>query len=306
MDRIDSPTAQLWIVGRIQTNSDDDYPFVHSLQDRLELTPLKAWTLDHSPCPDLPLELPAGISIAGSDQVSKMSAEVFWTRFAELLKSNPPAPDDAPVVLRLSASGVVPGQSLDWARLSSEQQSLLTKANVEGCGEVEVLGRHPPFETRNTWTIAFDPGTYGANYPLRAAAARLGLGANLPRDVIEPIGRVDHQGNQLSGKYAYVMHFDEDELPPVHAFWSLTMYNELGHFASNGLGRFAIGDRDPLVYDDDGSLNLYIQYERPGLERGANWLPAPSGAFSLILRLYWPDQSILDGNWVPPRVTRVG
>ena len=112
-------------------------------------------------------------------------------------------------------------------------------------------------------------------------------------------------GQPFDSNAKYVMHFDKAELPPARAFWSLTMYNERQLFASNPINRFAIGDRDKLRFNDDGSLDLYIQREAPEGDKQSNWLPAPaSGAFSMNLRLYWPELSSLDGSWVPPKVCR--
>jgi hypothetical protein len=98
------------------------------------------------------------------------------------------------------------------------------------------------------------------------------------------------------------MHFAKDQLPPVRAFWSITMYNEDGYFVANPIDRFAIGDRDPLKFNADGSLDLYIQRSAPGGDRDSNWLPAPDGKFNLTLRLYWPSEEILSGRWTPPAV----
>ena len=89
----------------------------------------------------------------------------------------------------------------------------------------------------------------------------------------------------------------------MRAFWSLTLYDEKHAFAANPLGRYALGDRDRLRRNRDGSLDLYIQHERPQGARVANWLPAPAGPFGLM-RLYWPKAEALDGNWMPPPVRR--
>jgi hypothetical protein len=102
------------------------------------------------------------------------------------------------------------------------------------------------------------------------------------------------------------MHLEKDQIPPVRAFWSLTMYNDRQLFAENPINRYAIGDRDDLVFNPDGSLELYIQREYPGEDRESNWLPAPaSGHFTMNLRLYWPKSEVLDGSWAPPAVKRV-
>jgi hypothetical protein len=104
----------------------------------------------------------------------------------------------------------------------------------------------------------------------------------------------------------YVLHFSKDELPPVDAFWSLTMYDAEGFQVANSINRFAIGDRDPLSFNGDGSLDLYIQNDNPGSGKEANWLPAPkSGRLGLTLRLYAPLPQVANGSWNPPTIKRV-
>ena len=105
---------------------------------------------------------------------------------------------------------------------------------------------------------------------------------------------------------AYVMHFNKDELPPVGAFWSLTMYDAEGFQVANPINGFAIGDRDPLKFNSDGSLDLYIQNEKPGSDKESNWLPAPKkGKLGLTMRPYAPKPRVLDGRWNPPAIRRV-
>src|ERR1700693_1560266 len=106
------------------------------------------------------------------------------------------------------------------------------------------------------------------NYYLkRAAVALVGLGANQPEDAIYPLNFADADGKPLAGKHKYVLHFDKDEMPPVNAFWSVTMYDEEGFQVANPINRFAIGDRDELKYNPDGSLDLYLQNESPGPDK---------------------------------------
>jgi hypothetical protein len=100
-----------------------------------------------------------------------------------------------------------------------------------------------------------------------------------------------------------VLHFNKDDIPPVNAFWSLTMYNDRQLMAANPINRFAIGDRDKLRFNADNSLDIYIQRASPGPDKEANWLPAPeSGGFTMNLRLYWPKAVALKGTWAPPPV----
>src|SRR5262245_62262287 len=104
---------------------------------------------------------------------------------------------------------------------------------------------------------------------------------------------VDDHGRALSGKSRYSIHFDKGELPPVDAFWSLTLYDSHQHLSANPIQRYALGDRDPLRYEPDGSLTLYVQHDSPGPALESNWLPAPEDDFSLALRLYQPRRAVL-------------
>jgi hypothetical protein len=117
------------------------------------------------------------------------------------------------------------------------------------------------------------------------------------------MAKVDGAGKALSGANKYVLHFAKGELPDVKGFWSLTMYGSDGFFVPNPLDRVNLSQRSNLNYNEDGSLDLYIQKDSPGKDKEVNWLPAPSDAFALFLRLYWPNEkapTILDESWMPP------
>ena len=102
------------------------------------------------------------------------------------------------------------------------------------------------------------------------------------------------------------MHFSKDKLPPVNAFWSITMYDHEGFQVANKANRFAIGDRDSLKYNKDGSLDIYIQSKSPGKSKESNWLPSPDkGELGITLRLYAPKPQALDGRWVPPVIKKI-
>jgi hypothetical protein len=160
----------------------------------------------------------------------------------------------------------------------------------------------------NGWQIrTTSMGVYGTNYLQRAIIAMGGLGANLPEDAVYPTLVGDSEGNPVDGANRYLLHFDQKDLPPVDAFWSITMYDKDGYQAANAINRFAIGDRDDLKYNHDGSLDLYIQSESPGTDKERNWLPAPpKGSLGITMRLYSPRSEVIDGRWTPPEVRRVG
>jgi hypothetical protein len=158
----------------------------------------------------------------------------------------------------------------------------------------------------NGWTMNTETmGVYGNYYLKRAIITQLALGANLPEDAIYPSNLGDETGKPLDGANKYMLHFDKGETPPADAFWSVTLYDSEGFQVANPLNRFAVSSWMPLKYNADGSLDLYFQNETPGTDKEANWLPAPKGAFNLMLRMYAPKAEVLTGKWNPPPVTRV-
>ena len=149
---------------------------------------------------------------------------------------------------------------------------------------------------RSSWA------TTGTNYPYRAAWTFFGVGGNLPADAIYPTAIKDGDGKPFDGANEYELHFAKDEIPPVNAFWSLTMYDADSYLVPNPINRYALGDRSQMKFEDDGSLTIYIQREAPRKDREANWLPATNGPFGVALRLYAPNPEVADGTWSPPPV----
>jgi hypothetical protein len=139
----------------------------------------------------------------------------------------------------------------------------------------------------------------------RAIVAQVGLGANLPEDAIYPLNLGDEAGRPLDGASRYTIHFDKESIPPVRAFWSVTLYDSEGFQVANPLNRFAASSWMPFKYNADGSLDLYFQNESPGKEKEANCLPAPKSAFNLTMRLYSPKSEALTGRLNPPPVTKI-
>ena len=115
----------------------------------------------------------------------------------------------------------------------------------------------------------------------------------------------DAGGKRLDGNNRYVLHFDKGNTPPTDGFWSLSMYNELQRFVPNAQNRFNVDSGDALKTNADGSLDLYVQSADPGGDKQSNWLPAPKGPFTLILRVYWPKDTVVSGRWNPPGIKQV-
>jgi hypothetical protein len=299
-----SPTPVGWMIGRTQTNGVADYAAVHQFQAGLKAIPLSAWGKPGYTPPKGVVNPQQDMS-APVEQVAKMDAASYFTLFAELLKTNPPHANDYPMLDRIARVGLVPGQAFDMNRLTPDVQAALRAAPAAARKQIaQALPRSG--SVANGWRMIGNPiGTYGTDYQRRAMVAFVGLGANTVEDAVYPLAMTDADGAPFDSAAKYVIHFDKAQLPPARSFWSLTMYNGRQFFAANPANRFAIGDRDPLQYNADGSLDLVIQRDPPkGAE--SNWLPAPAaGNFSMNLRLYLPKPEALDGTWKPPVVKRV-
>ena len=146
------------------------------------------------------------------------------------------------------------------------------------------------------------------NYLYRMAAAVLGIYGNSKMEAMYPIYAVDTDGKKLDGANRYTVRFAPGQLPPVNAFWSLTMYElPASLLVANPLNRYLLNS--PMLpqfkRDADGGITFYIQNESPGADKEANWLPAPKGPFVMVMRLYWPKPEALDGTWKQPPMRRV-
>lgn len=309
MTLLKSPTDMVWLIGRTQTNGAADFATVHELQNRLRLTKwpqppdsLSAST-DSKKDAQPSWQVSTEPSLPPVAQMKALNTTEFFNRLMKLMVSNPPSPEDAPLLARLAQLEIKPGQAVHlsgsnalsfslgrWIANQRVMKALNTKAQ-------DGSWSYPPLNL----------GRYGTDYNTRAAVAMVGLGANLPEDAMYPNTALDHQGQALNGKHRYRLHFAANALPPVKAFWSITAYGADEFLIDNPMQRFAIGDRDPLFFNADGSLDLWVQATPPSQkEAAANWLPVQMGApFLLNARLYWPEDKALNGQWKMPVVERL-
>lgn len=303
LEAIKAPTRLVWVIGRIQTNGPQDYEAVHRIQDGLAITPLSRWGLEPLPV-DAVVDPTVDMTTPPMEQVHGMTGHEFFTLAAGLMKMHPPHMTDWSIVARMQRVGLEPGRDLDYEGLDPVARGALDAAPAQARDRIRGSLPHLAPVVDGWQTIGDPMGVYGNSYLHRAQVAMIGLGANPPEDAVYPINVTDSAGNPLDGDHEYVLHFEAAELPPAQAFWSVTMYDAEGYPTANPLDRFALGDRDPLVYNEDGSLDLYLQHESPGTELEANWLPAPRGPLGVTMRLYAPEVEALDGRWSPPAIER--
>lgn len=306
-ERIDAPTDMLWVIGRIYVEGPSDLEAASRYQRSLDLRPLAELGNDgfRAALPD-----PAGRGVARTDPidiVKAMEPAAFFERFHALLRANPPAEIDAPFIDEtLAPLGLAPGHYAGWAALDRT-----ARRGIElGIQKVwDVMTERAALEKNRTPTgwaglsTAKLIGDYGTNYELRAGVAVFGLGANIPADAVYLNASVDGGGSALKGGKAYRLTFAPGKLPPVHGFWSVTLYDRKGYLIDHALMRYGLRDSSPIIHNDNGSLTLFIQPEAPGGDMAANWLPSPpDGEFVLSMRLYWPKELVLQEDWMPPAV----
>jgi hypothetical protein len=329
-----SPTEDVWMIGRTQCNGTADYAAVHAIQKGYKLLPLTQWHeqqqqqqqqqhgagadagAEQAAAPAAPPSSRAAAPLGTApDIVAAMDAEAFFTAGAALLARNPPTADDAPFLRRVFGALGLPadGSPLAWGALPQAARAALNAslplARAAIAANASAIGN----TTVNGWELPpTDIGAYGTDYALRAAVGVWGLGANLPADAVYIKGSAPFEsGDAFSLTFAAPAPVDgaNNTAPPVRAFWSVTAYDSASYLAHNALGRYALHDWDPLVYAPDGSLTLYLGAKRPPAPAcpEANWLPTPAdgGNWTLLVRLYWPEDAAIAGSWRMPPLVRM-
>ena len=305
---VTSPTGMVWILGRIySTGTPEDYKVVHALQDQFSVVPLSAYGKPYTPLPGV-VDAHFDMQTAVRKQVNALDIDAYFNYLAKLLKTNPPTAQDAPIVARMARIGLVPGQDFDPSKLGFLDREVIK--TVPKLALLEMLHHLQQQKTTHGWLyFTAGVGNFGTDYVLRGMANALGPGWNRPQDAVYPLSQKDANGDAYNGaEHTYVMRFEQGQMPPAEAFWSLTMYDTDFFFVPNPLNRYELSQRNAFITNPDGSVDLYIQAESPGKDKEANWLPAPKGKFDLVLRIYSPratPPSILDGSWTPPPVRRV-
>ena len=314
LKQVKSPTDLVWIIGRIQVNSPEDQAnFVSKIQDQFTLTPLKNYgknSIAQNGTPAITYKTPLPVKAVQNHEftvvkaVQTLPAADYFNYLNELLVKNPPFPADAPAIAEFKKIGIQPGGRFDLTAFDQQTQDALNALPAK---------IYPAFDAARQSAENAKPasgakiGDYKTDYILRAIVAYKGLGALTPEEATYIGYNTDADKNPLNGKNAYVIHFEKGKLPPSTAFWSLTMYDQDRYLADNPIRRYAIGDRNPLKYNADGSLDIYVQHNNPGTEKESNWLPAPAVDFNVILRIYVPKEAYLkDKNtWNNPPLKKV-
>lgn len=294
---------------RTQLFNAEDMPGVEKVQAGYKVQPLSAF-----------LKQPAPPAAPKIDFVPAATAGIkanFYEYLDAALQFVPVTPADQEIRTKLATIGIGPGKTFNFKELSPEHKAAVLLAMKEGDDKVDKF-LSSGMKNINGWNVgAFfgDAPFYQGDWLKRAGAAKGGLYGNDAIEAMYPYTRVDAAGETLDGsKHNYTITFPSGELPPVNAFWSVTMYDGKSQLLiKNPINRYLINAPmlANLKKNDDGSLTLYIQKDNPGADKESNWLPAPNDAIYLVMRLYWPKTeapSILpagEGSWQPPGIQQV-
>jgi len=294
---------------RTQLFNAEDMPNVVKVQAGYRAQPLSAFLKQPAPAPAPKIDfLPA--TTAG------IKAN-FYEYLDAALQFVPPSPESNEIRAKLASIGIGPGKTFEFKDLSLEHKAAVLLAMKEGDDKVDkylVTGN----KDINGWKVGAlfgDRAFYSGDWLKRAAAAKGGIYGNDAVEAMYPMTRLDATGETLDGsKHNYTLTFPGGQLPPVNAFWSVTMYDGKSQFLiKNPINRYLINSPmlPNLKKNADGSLTLYIQKDSPGKDKESNWLPAPNDLIYLVMRLYWPKTeppSILppgEGTWKPPGIVKV-
>jgi hypothetical protein len=240
-------------------------------------------------------------------ETQKSSLE-FFNVLNFVLGFCPTHPSETELMARFGRIGLGAGKRMDVAGLAPEWKTAFQQGMADAWLEFAAFKKRLDAKELSSGDLFGTRETLKNNYLYRMAAAVLGIYGNSKQEAMYPMYSVDADNVPLDGSKQYTLRFGPGQLPPVHAFWSLTMYDlPASLLVSNSLNRYLINSAmlPHLQKDPDGGVTLRIQHESPGAGHDSNWLPAPKGAFWVVLRLYWPQADAVEGRWKAPPVTRV-
>ena len=303
-----SSTPFALTIFRTQLFNAEDMPNVVKVQAGFKAQPLSAFLKQPAP--------PAAPKIDFLPATTAGIKANFYAYLDAALQFVPLTPENKEIRTRLSSIGIGPGKTFEFKELSLEHKAVVLLAMKEGDDKVDKY-LATGMKDMNGWKIGSlfgDRAFYNSDWLKRAAAAKGGIYGNDAVEAMYPMTRTDATSETLDGsKHNYTLTFPAGQLPPVNAFWSVTMYDgKTQLLIENPINRYLINSPmlPKMKKNEDGSLTLYIQKDSPGKAKEANWLPAPNDLIYLVMRLYWPKTeapSILPagaGSWSPPGIVK--
>ena len=301
---IHSETDLILALYRTQLFNPGDLDNVKKIQAKYKVQTLSAFLGQPAPSAQAAISFIPALS-----PTEERSSLEFFNVLNFLLKFCPTDSSETALMARFAKIGVGAGMTFDTAKLTPETAAAL-KAGIADAWQEFADFKKNDFETgKVTASAVFGTREYlKNNYLYRMGAAVLGIFGNSSVEAMYPAYTSDANSQPLNGANKYTLHFAAGQLPPVNAFWSLTMYKMPSSLlVANSLNRYLLNS--PMLpkfkKDPDGGITFYIQNASPGADKESNWLPAPSGPFAIYMRLYWPKPDALDGKWKRPPILHV-
>lgn len=287
---------------RTQLFNPADLDQVKQIQAQYQVQPLSAFLGQPTPQQATDLHFIAPLT----PQTQKTSLE-FFNILNFVLQFCPTHPSEQDLMARFAKIDVGAGMTF-VTEPSSDVKGAIAQGIADAWQEFQDLKKRIDAKEVTSGNLFGTREDLNNNYLHRMAAAIIGIYGNSRQEAIHPIYSVDADGQPLSGANNYTLHFSAEQLPPVNAFWSVTMYElPASLLVANSMNRYLLNS--PMLpqfkREGDGSITFYIQNLSPGAELAANWLPAPQGSFICVMRLYWPKSEAIDGTWQPPAMQRV-
>jgi hypothetical protein len=300
---IRSETDFIWAAYRTQLFNPDDLDNVKKVQAGYKAEPLSKFLGKAAPKAAPPVDFIKPLTPA-----DERKSPEFFNILNFILQYCPTDPSETKLMARFAKIGVGAGKTFDVDKLSPEMKNAIEQGMADAWAELANLEKEKIDTGQVTSGDVFGTRAYlKNNYLYRMAGAVLGIGGNSKQEAMYPIYAVDADGQKLDGAKRYTLHFAPGQLPPVNAFWSLTMYElPKSLLVANPINRYLINSPmlPQLAKDADGGVTLYIQNVTPGKDKEPNWLPAPKGPFIAFMRLYWPKEAALDGKWKQPAMMK--
>lgn len=288
---------------RTQLFNPADLDKVKLVQEGYKAQPLSAFlgTAAASPAPAIDFIEP----LSASQEHTSLQ---FFNVLNFLLKFCPTDPSEHALMAQFAKIDVGAGKSIDVDKLTPATKAAFGAGIADAWAELAAVKQQVEVGKLTAGDLFGTRASMKNNYAYRMAGAVLGIFGNSEAEAMYPSYTVDDSGVKLDGGHSYTLHFAKDKMPPVHAFWSLTMYAlPSSLLVSNPIDRYLLNSPmlPQFVRDADGGITFYIQNASPGPAKEANWLPAPKGPFAIYMRLYFPEKAALDREWKQPAMKKI-
>lgn len=302
--KVDSPTNMVWITGRIQADNPEDAVSAGKLQDQYKLMTFAQYLGASDPFADYAPEFMAMHVRKPVPYSLQMTAEHFYDSFFSMWAANASPKADMAMIQILNKAGIRSSGISKFVDLAPDVQEIM-RAGLKFKQAKYAKDFYGGTSQSEPWIFNRERmGVWGTDFERRTYWAMWGLGANLVEDAVYGVSQLDEKLKPLQGHNVYKIHFEPNNLPPTSAFWSVTNYDEEGYLEANEQNRYSLGSNNELKYNADGSLDFYLSNSKPEIA-DVNWVPAPKGNFKTLLRIYWPDEKILKGQWSLPPLIRL-